>query len=232
MAHPDLLKEFNREADAGFKKVYWRTYAIGKKTALSTVGLEQGDGLPEDANFEIMAAYEVEDRNAKRHQTRRLVEVRAERNMLADEATVIDPITGPVVATPSISEWGYLDCRSNSLTALNVSALTSLHTLLCQSNSLTSLDLSSNTALLNLTCSSNRLESLTLSGLSLIEFLHAGSNLLLEADVDALLALLEANAIDNGLVNLAGTGNEPPSAAGITSGTALTGRGWNVSYNS
>lgn len=231
MANPDLLKEFNREGDGGFTKVYWRTYAIGKKTALSAVGLEQGDGLPEDANFEIMEAYEVEDRNAKRHQTRRLVEVRAERNMRADEATVISPTTGPVVGTPTISNWVYLDCRSNSLTALNVSTLTLLQTLVCQSNSLTSLDLSSNTALTTIACASNSLASLTLTGLALIETLNASNNLLLTAGVDAILGILEASAIDNGSVNLAGTGNEAPSATGIASGAALTVRGWTVTYN-
>ena len=51
----------------------------------------------------------------------------------------------------------YLDCSSNSLTSLDVSANTALTLLACDNNQLTSLDVSANTALTGLYCGNNQL---------------------------------------------------------------------------
>ena len=76
------------------------------------------------------------------------------------------------------TELGYLNCASNLLTSLNISTNTALGLLYCHANQLTSLDVSSNAALSDLICHSNQLLNLNVSnGLnkSMISF-AAGNN--------------------------------------------------------
>lgn len=59
----------------------------------------------------------------------------------------------------------------------------------------------------------------------------AQNNNLPESVVDAILVQLDNNGQSNGTVNVGGTGNAAPSAAGSTAAANLTGKGWSVTTN-
>ena len=96
----------------------------------------------------------------------------------------------------------YLDCQSNHLTTLDVSALTKLETLRCSSNSLTTLDLSNNTALKYLYCDSNDLTSLDISNCTALEELDCGRNDLTNLDVSNCSSLLHLECYLNEFTEL------------------------------
>jgi Leucine-rich repeat (LRR) protein len=95
-----------------------------------------------------------------------------------------------------------LDCYSNHLTSLDVSANTALSTLLCYSNQLTSLDVSSNTALTVLYCSSNELTSLDVNANTLLRELGCGNNQLTSLDISSNTGLNELDCRANQLTSL------------------------------
>ena len=66
----------------------------------------------------------------------------------------------------------HLDCSSNDLTTLSVSAFTNLEWLICQNNQLSALDVSQNTALIALHCDNNYLEAIDVSSNSLLHSSH------------------------------------------------------------
>ena len=70
----------------------------------------------------------------------------------------------------------YLNCGSNQLTSLDVSANTALTTLWCYYNQLESLDVSANTALMVLECDDNQLTSLDVSANTALTFLECEDN--------------------------------------------------------
>ena len=53
-----------------------------------------------------------------------------------------------------------------------------------------------------------------------------------EAQIDAILAALDANGLEGGTVILTGGTNAPPSAAGLASKATLEGKSWGVAVNS
>lgn len=76
-----------------------------------------------------------------------------------------DPITGTLkgnVVTVSGYDITMVDCASQQLSAIDVTAMTDLNTLLCQNNQLQALDVTGNINLRKLNCSYNKLTGLTL----------------------------------------------------------------------
>jgi hypothetical protein len=57
------------------------------------------------------------------------------------------------------------------------------------------------------------------------------SNLLPQAEVDAMLSKLVAAGASNGTVNVGGSGNAAPSGAGAADAATLVSRGWTVTTN-
>jgi Leucine-rich repeat (LRR) protein len=69
---------------------------------------------------------------------------------------------------------------------------------------------------------------------SLYRFMANGNNLTETAVDNILQAFVDANRTTNmgsAVINLGGSGNAPPSAAGIASRSTLIGRGWSVTTN-
>ena len=69
---------------------------------------------------------------------------------------------------------------------------------------------------------------------SLYRFMAQGNNLTETAVDNILQAFVDANRTTNmsiAVINLGGSGNAPPSAAGIASKNTLIGRGWSVTTN-
>ena len=92
-----------------------------------------------------------------------------------------------------------LDCSRNSLTELDVSALTNLTSLDCSFNSLTELDVSALTNLTSLDCSFNSLTKLNVSRQTNLTSLDCSDNQLTALDVSALTSLTSLDCSDNQL---------------------------------
>ena len=56
MAIRDILKEYSREEESGFRQIKHRTFAIGDADTLSGSILQEGDTLPDDSTYEIIAS--------------------------------------------------------------------------------------------------------------------------------------------------------------------------------
>lgn len=95
-----------------------------------------------------------------------------------------------------------LDCYSNQLTSLDLSANTALTTLNCGNNWLTSLNVSANTALTNLDCYNNELTSLELSANTALTSLDCSKNQLTSLDLSANMALTALDCRNNQLASL------------------------------
>ena len=92
-----------------------------------------------------------------------------------------------------------LDCSRNSLTELDVSALTNLTYLNCSLNSLTELDVSGLTNLTSLDCSENALTKLNVSGQTNLTSLDCSDNQLTALDVSGQTNLTSLDCSDNQL---------------------------------
>ena len=95
-----------------------------------------------------------------------------------------------------------LDCSRNSLTELDVSALTNLTSLDCSDNQLTALDVSKLTGLTDLDCSDNQLTALDVSNLTGLTDLDCSDNELTALDVSNLTLLTDLDCADNQLTAL------------------------------
>ena len=95
-----------------------------------------------------------------------------------------------------------LDCSRNSLTELDVSALTNLTSLDCSDNQLTALDVSKLTGLTDLDCSDNELTALNVSNLTLLTDLDCSYNQLTTLDVSKLTKLTSLDCYRNELTKL------------------------------
>ena len=96
----------------------------------------------------------------------------------------------------------YLDCSSNSLISLDLSANTGLEFLECYENQLTNLDVSNNTALTLLACNENQLTSLDLSANTILTGLYCHVNPLTSLDVNSNTALTHLQCNNNQLTSL------------------------------
>ncbi len=95
-----------------------------------------------------------------------------------------------------------LNCSRNSLTTLDVSALTKLDSLSCYLNKLTTLDVSGQTNLTSLDCSDNQLTALDVSNLTGLTDLDCSDNQLTALDVSNLTLLTDLDCSDNQLTAL------------------------------
>ncbi len=95
-----------------------------------------------------------------------------------------------------------LDCSRNSLTTLDVSALTNLTSLSCYLNKLTALNVSGQTNLTSLDCSDNQLTALDVSALTSLTSLDCSDNQLTALDVSNLTGLEDLDCADNQLTAL------------------------------
>jgi hypothetical protein len=95
-----------------------------------------------------------------------------------------------------------LNCRSNDLTALDVSNNTALTSLSCSDNQLTNLDVSNNTGLTTLTCNRNQFTNLDVSNNTFLEHFSTQNNNITSLDVSNNTALIEFRCDDNQLTYL------------------------------
>ena len=95
-----------------------------------------------------------------------------------------------------------LDCSENALTTLDVSALTNLTSLNCYRNELTKLDVSKLTGLTKLDCAYNQLTTLDVSALTKLTSLDCYRNELTKLDVSALTKLTSLDCYRNELTKL------------------------------
>ena len=95
-----------------------------------------------------------------------------------------------------------LDCSRNSLTELDVSALTKLDSLSCYENALTKLNVSGQTNLTYLDCSDNQLTALDVSNQTLLKDLDCSDNQLTALDVSNLTLLTDLDCSENQLTAL------------------------------
>jgi len=56
MAIRDIRKEYSREEESGFRQIKHRTFAIGDADTLEGSSLQEGDTLPDDSTYEIIAS--------------------------------------------------------------------------------------------------------------------------------------------------------------------------------
>jgi Leucine-rich repeat (LRR) protein len=95
-----------------------------------------------------------------------------------------------------------LQCESNSLKSLNLTALTKLQTLRCGYNSLTSLEIDGLSQLSLLHCNGNKLTSLNVTGLNNLEGINCEYNNLTEMDLTSLSNLYSLICSSNKLTSL------------------------------
>jgi hypothetical protein len=95
-----------------------------------------------------------------------------------------------------------LYCENNQLTSLTLPVSTTLQELVCYNNQLTSLDVSANTALGNLACLNNQLTSLNVTSNTALYFLNCSYNQLTSLDVSANTNLLDLLCAFNQLTSL------------------------------
>ncbi|MES2544728.1 MAG: T9SS type A sorting domain-containing protein [Bacteroidota bacterium] len=128
-----------------------------------------------------------------------------------------------------------LYCDYNSLTSLNVSALTNLRNLTCGSNQLTSLNVSGLTNLDYLDFTYNQLTSINLTGLTNLTTLYFFNNSLTQLDFTTNTQLVSIDARNNSIsgidlrnnttntINLYASGNAPLSSICKDSGDTVNG---------
>jgi hypothetical protein len=95
-----------------------------------------------------------------------------------------------------------LNCYNNQLTSLNVAANTALTQISCSYNQLTSLNVSANTALILLSCFNNQLTSLNLSANTALAYLVCDHNQLTSLNLSANTALAASYCYNNQLTSL------------------------------
>ena len=147
-------------------------------------------------------------------------------------------LTGSIPSLTANTALTIFYCYGNQLTGSipSLTANTALTQFYCFSNQLTGSipSLTANTALEHFYCYSNQLTGWSGGSVSatLGTFL-CENNLLTQAAVDAILAAFDAAGRSSGtrILNLGGTGNAAPSAAGVTSKNNLIAKGWTVTTN-
>ena len=135
-----------------------------------------------------------------------------------------------VLDVSALTNLTYLSCSTNSISTLDVSALTNLTTLYCSNNSISVLDVSALTSLTYLSCGNNSISTLDVSALTNLTTLYCGNNSMNSAMVDTVLTDLDNGGAINGTVNI--SDNAVPGAAGLTAKTNLEGKGWTVMVDS
>ena len=129
----------------------------------------------------------------------------------------------------ALTSLTFLNCAANNISTLDVSALTSLRWLYCYSNSISVLDVSALTELTILSCGSNSISTLDVSALTELTNLYCDNNSMIAAEVDNILCDLDTAGAIDGTLKIFGT-NAAPSAAGLACEANLEdiSRGWEV----
>ena len=102
----------------------------------------------------------------------------------------------------ALTSLARLNCRDNTISALDVSALTSLTSLNCYSNTISTLDVSALTSLTSLSCYTNTISTLDVSALTSLTNLNCGNNTISILDVSALTSLTSLNCYSNTISTL------------------------------
>jgi hypothetical protein len=134
----------------------------------------------------------------------------------------------------TITFWGvptHLRVSDNSMTALDVTGLTSLVTLECHQSQLATLDASGIPSLQVLYGFTNPLTTVDISGSTGLLSVNFHNTQLSESTVNGILAALVAGGLSNGTVHLDAGTSSAPSGQGATDKTTLQGRGWTVNTN-
>lgn len=149
----------------------------------------------------------------------------------------VNQLTGVIPSLTGLTALTTFQCFTNQLTGSipSLSGLTLLSIFRCDANQLTGSipSLSGLTALTIFRCQDNQLTGFSGSvEINLGDF-QATNNLLTQFAVDAILAAFVAAGRNSGtrVLNIGGTGNAAPSAAGITDKNTLISRGWTVTTN-
>ena len=106
----------------------------------------------------------------------------------------------------ALSKLKYLSCFGNKLNSLNIKGLNNLEEVLCHSNNLTSIDLTGLSNLKKIDCESNQLTSLGISNLSNIEYINCQKNKLTTINASGLSSLLKLYCASNLLTSINVTG--------------------------
>ncbi|NHM06257.1 T9SS type A sorting domain-containing protein [Flavobacterium sp. CYK-4] len=85
----------------------------------------------------------------------------------------------------ALNQLTNLNCMANQITTLNLSSLTQLRDLFCSNNPLGTLDVQNMTNLTTLTCANNQLTSLNVSGCTALDILHADLNPIATLDISS-----------------------------------------------
>ncbi|WKZ58554.1 MAG: hypothetical protein QY309_11825 [Cyclobacteriaceae bacterium] len=103
---------------------------------------------------------------------------------------------------PAITGLVYLSCSRNQIKTLDVSGLVSLRRLYCEGNELSALDVSTNSALELLFCQENELQEIDVQNNSALKMLYCQHNLLSSLDCSNNSALQVLRCHNNLLENL------------------------------
>ncbi|MDN3677614.1 leucine-rich repeat domain-containing protein [Flavobacterium paronense] len=101
----------------------------------------------------------------------------------------------------------YLDCSSNSITDLNLTALINLQFLQANNGTLSSLNVTGLNNLIKLYCYNNTMSALNLSGLTNLQWLWCENNSITSLDFNGLTALKYAFCSNNQLSSIINTAN-------------------------
>ena len=155
---------------------------------------------------------------------------------------MVNNFTGPFPDLNGLTNLRLINCGSNQLTGTIPTDLQSLGITLLDrfnayDNSFTGAipDFTGINAVTYCLVNDNNLTDFTGTVPPTLYRFFANNNNLTQTAVDNILqAFVDANrttGMANAYINLAGSGNSPPSAAGVTNKNTLIGRGWTVTTN-
>ena len=165
-------------------------------------------GIPSETDITDMAFIQIVEEAACISLTRNavgtvsLTEENLEKMASVTELNIAEKGLTDLSALKYFTGLQTLDCSRNSLTTLDVSALTNLTSLDCSDNQLTALDVSKLTHLTILDCSDNELTALDVSKLTGLTKLDCSFNSLTTLDVSALTKLTSLDCYRNELTKL------------------------------
>ena len=165
-------------------------------------------GIPSETDITDMAFIQIVEEAACISLTRNavgtvsLTEENLEKMASVTELNIAEKGLTDLSALKYFTGLQTLDCSRNSLTTLDVSALTNLTSLDCSENALTTLDVSALTNLTSLNCYRNELTKLDVSKLTNLTSLDCSFNSLTTLDVSALTKLTSLDCYRNELTKL------------------------------
>jgi Secretion system C-terminal sorting domain len=178
-------------------------------TFIATVSYSQIVAIP-DANFKAkllaanttnLIAYDASG-NPMRIDTNLDNQIQVAEALLVGKLYIPDANVSNLQGIESFTNLTFLDCSSNNLTALNLSALVNLQIVHCFTNQLGALNVSGLNQLEFLDCSFNQLTALDTSGLISLDFLWADDNQLVSLNLAGMTNLTKLYVAQNNLASL------------------------------